>query len=335
MTAAVRILVIGVGSIGERHVRCFQRTGRAEMAICEPIDVRRQTIAQRYHIGESFRSLDEALHSSASFDAAVVCTPADRHVDMSLRLAAAGIHLLIEKPLGTSYEDVDRLGQIVDERQIIAGVAYVYRQHPSLAAMRGAIREGRFGHPVQIVATCGQHFPTYRPAYRETYYAQRETGGGAIQDALTHIVNAGQWLVGPVDYLVADAQHQVLPGVSVEDTVHVLTRQQAVMGNYSLNQHQAPNEVTVTVVCEDGAARFEYHRNRWRWMRDPGGAWQDEPGGAFERDELFTNQAHRFLDCLADRCAFSCTLQEAAQTLRTTLAIFASLASRTWQDVSA
>ena len=59
------------------------------------------------------------------------------------------------------------------------------------------IRSGRFGEPVQIVATCGQHFPHYRPAYRDTYYRDRRTGGGAVQDALTHIINAGEWLVGP------------------------------------------------------------------------------------------------------------------------------------------
>ena len=70
------------------------------------------------------------------------------------------------------------------------------------AAMKAALDSGRFGRPVQLVAVCGQHFPTYRPAYREIYYRDRATGGGAIQDAITHVLNLGEWLIGPVDRLL-------------------------------------------------------------------------------------------------------------------------------------
>ena len=58
-------------------------------------------------------------------------------------------------------------------------VAYVMRSHPALAAMRNAIQNGRFGEPVHLYATGGQHFPTYRPAYRDIYYRDRATGGDA------------------------------------------------------------------------------------------------------------------------------------------------------------
>ncbi len=50
--------------------------------------------------------------------------------------------------------------------------------------------------------------------------------GGGNQNALTHLINAGEWLIGPVDRILADAAHQLLPGVDVEDTVHVIARQQ-------------------------------------------------------------------------------------------------------------
>ena len=87
----------------------------------------------------------------------------------------------------------------------------------------------RFGRPVQLTVTAGQHFPTFRPAYKNIYYADRVQGGGAIQDAMTHYLNAGEWLLGPIDRIVADAAHQVLEGVAVEDTVHCLARHGAAM----------------------------------------------------------------------------------------------------------
>ena len=326
-----QVLVIGVGSIGERHVRCFQATGRVTAAICELDSALRQRVADQYAIDRCYEDFDRALADPC--DAAVVCTPAHLHVPMAQRLVQAGVHVLIEKPLATSLEGVAELSAAVDSGPAAAAVAYVLRNHPALAAMKQAIHAGRFGRPVQIVMTSGQHFPTYRPSYRDIYYASRATGGGAIQDALTHGLNAGEWLVGPIDRLCADAAHQVLDGVEVEDTAHLITRQGDVLGCYSLNQHQAPNESTITVICERGAARLESHRNRWRWITEPGGTWVDQPCEELQRDDLFVKQANAFLDVVEGRAEPLCTLQEAVQTLRVNLAALESAETQQWRTV--
>lgn len=323
----MKTLIVGIGSIGERHLRCFGATGRATLSFCEVNAALREQVAAKY-AATAFPDYEQAL--AANPRVVVICTPANLHIAMAARAVEAGVHVFIEKPLSTTIDGIDELDVMVHERGVVAGVAYVYRAHPSLAAMREAIRAGRFGAPVQIVATCGQNFPFYRPAYRDIYYKDRATGGGAVQDALTHAMNAGEWLVGPVTALAADLDHKVLEGVSVEDTVHVITRHGAVMGSFSLNQHQAPNEMTLTVVCQRGTARFEFHANRWRWQTQPGGQWTDEPGAPLERDTLFTRQAHAFLDAAENKAPVLCTLDEAAQTLRVNLAILSSAERRRW-----
>jgi predicted dehydrogenase len=326
------VLIVGVGSIGERHLRSFAATGRVRVSICELNPALRQTVAERHGVAGVFDSLDSALSTKPT--ATVICTPAHLHVPMALTAAKAGSHLLIEKPLSTSLQNIDALQKIVDENGRKVSVAYVYRAHPVLQAMREAIIDKRFGSPVQIVAICGQNFPHYRPAYRETYYRDRATGGGAVQDALTHIINAAEWLIGPTDNLVADIDHKILQAVSVEDTAHVLTRHGKVMGSFSLNQHQAPNETTITVVCERGTVRFEGHRNRWRWQTDPAGQWHDETGGPLERDALFTRQANAFLDTLGRGQTPLCSLAEGLQTLRVNLAILKSSENRCWEKLN-
>lgn len=330
MSRQHHVLIVGVGSIGERHLRCFHATGRARVSFVEISDTLRTTIATRYG-APGFADLDAALAQQPQ--AAVVATPANLHVSMATTLAAAGLHPLIEKPLATAIEGVDRLAAIVRERQLVAAVAYVYRCFPALAAMREALLSGKFGRPVELVAVCGQNFPTYRPAYRETYYTSRATGGGAIQDALTHLLNAGEWLVGPIDRLVADAAHRVLAGVEVEDTVHLLARHGDVLASYSLNQHQAPNEVTLTVVCTGGTVRWESHRHCWRWTIQPDEPWHDEPHEALPRDAAFVIQANRFLDAIEGRAVPACSLSEGLQTLRVNLAALASVETNAWQVV--
>ncbi|MSR58782.1 MAG: Gfo/Idh/MocA family oxidoreductase [Planctomycetaceae bacterium] len=324
------VLIVGVGSIGERHVRCFQATERALPSIVEIQEGLRNAVAERYGV-TGFSSLDAALASGPNL--AVVATPAHTHVPLALRLIDAGISVLIEKPLSTGVAGVDGLRDLIDARRVTTGIAYVYRALPALAAMKAALDTGVIGRPLQLVAVCGQHFPTYRPAYREIYYRDRTTGGGAIQDALTHVVNAGEWLLGPVDSLVADAAHCALPGVEVEDTVHLLARHGPVLASYALNQHQAPNEMTLTIAGERGTLRWEAHRNRLLTMSSPGSEWQEQQFGVMERDTPFITQAHAFLDAVEGRRPVLCTLDEGLKTLRVNLAALASVESRSWQTI--
>ena len=326
---AKNILVIGVGSIGERHLRCLQTTKRANVSICEVNQEFRGRIAQQYGVARAYDDLEAAL--ADPHDAAVIATPAHLHVSMATRLAEAGVHMLIEKPLSTGFDGIDSLADTLAQNNLRTAVAYVLRHEPALRAMREAVHSGRFGRPVELVAVCGQHFPTYRPAYREIYYANHATGGGAVQDAMTHIMNAGQWLVGPIDRLVADAAHQVLEGVDVEDTVHVLARHGNLLASYSLNQHQAPGEIDITVICENGTCRCRLYRHSWAWMTEPDSQWHEQTFDGLERDDMFIDQANAFLDLLDGKAEPTCTLQEAAHTLRTNLAVLASVEDGTWK----
>jgi len=331
--AAHRVLVVGVGSIGERHLRCFGKTGRADMSLCETNEHVRTTIADRYAVQHAYANLDEALsdHAKDPFDIAVVATPAQLHIPMAMQLAEAGIHLLVEKPLSTSLDGIDKLMVLIKQRQIKAAVAYTFRSHPVLRSMQQAVAEGRFGRPVQFVATFGQHYPSFRPMYRDIYYARWATGGGAIQDALTHVINAGEYFLGPADRVMADAANKMLEGVEVEDTVHAITRHGDAMASYALNQYQAPNEGMMTVVCERGTVRFELQNNRWVSMTEPGGAWTTEFTTTLERDDLYINQASIFLDFVEDKGQPTCTLAEGLQTLRVNLALLAEMREPHWR----
>ena len=326
------VLIVGLGSIGERHLRCFQATGRVAASVCEIDPELRGRIAQQYAVDRVYTDLETAL-GDGDVDAAVIATPAHLHVPLATLLANHGVNLLIEKPLSTSLEGVAQLEKLIRRRSLVVAMGYVLRCHPSLTAMRSALESGRFGRPVQLIVQAGQHFPTYRPAYRDIYYADRATGGGAIQDALTHLINAAQWLVGPADRLVVDAAHKVLEGVEVEDTVGMLSRHGEVFGSFAMNQHQAPNELTVTVVCTRGTVRWQLHRHRWCWMEKPDEPWREESAGNLERDTMFIAQADAFLDAVDGNSPPLCTLGEGVETLRAMRAALASVESGAWETV--
>jgi len=321
-TMSHRILIVGCGSIGERHLRCFQRTGRAELAVCDVNDSLLATVSQRYQV-PGFRDVGAAL-AAGSYDGVVICSPAHTHLGIAVQALRHGAGVLIEKPLSTRIDDVDALRSAVAAAGKFAAVAYVYHFIPGAAAMREFLRGGSLGRPLQVSVVAGQHFPTFRPAYREIYYTRHETGGGAIQDALTHVANAVEWLVGPTGRLCCEAAHQALEGVEVEDTVCVAARNGDVLVSYTLNQFQAPNEVTIQVHCADGSVRYEGHEQRWSVFRRGDSGWTHYAAPVAERDALFVSQAHAFLDGLEGKPTALCTVEEAVQTLKFNLAALES-----------
>jgi predicted dehydrogenase len=327
-----KVLIVGVGSIGERHLRCFQNTGRCDITFCEVNEELRESIAERYQIEHCFADLAAAVADGPA--AAVICTPADLHIPLARELATAGIHLLIEKPLSTNTEGIDALCALVELNSLTAGVAFVTRCHPLVQRLRREIRGlADTDQVVQATFVGGQDFPFFRPAYRDIYYARHDSGGGAIQDAMTHSVNTMQWLIGPMTSLVTDANHLVLPGVAVEDTVHVLARHGKIMSSWSLNQHQRANETTIQIICQQTILKLEFHTQRLLKMTETGQPWEVLLESQLERDDSFVAQAEMFLDALAGQGQVTCAIAEAQDTLQASLAMLESNKQRAWVDI--
>ncbi len=326
------ILVIGCGSIGERHLRCFQKTGRARVAVCDTNSKLLQEVAARYDV-PGFESLD-AAQAAFPADAWIICTPAQTHLSLTLRGLAAGMHLLIEKPLAVDLAQVDEVRAALAKTDRHVAVAYVYHTMPWVQDVRQALLDGAIGEPKHATVVIGQHFPTFRPAYREIYYTRHETGGGAIQDALTHIANMMEWMLGPTDRLFCDAAHQVLDGVTVEDTVNVIARNGPTMVNYAMNQFQAPNEVDLRIHGESGSLAMQGHQRRWGVQKLGEADWTWNVHPAVERDDWFIRQAGYFVDGIEGKPSLLSTFEEAVQTLKFNIAALESAKTGRQVEVS-
>ncbi len=316
------VLVVGGGSIGERHLRCFLQTGRAKVSLCDVSDAIRTRLAETYDVARVFDDYDAVELSD--FDAVVMCTPAHLHIPMALRAVEAGCDVLCEKPLSTSLEGVDELIAAVEAQGVTFSVAYVLRAMPPMVELKRRIDAGEIGQVQTVVCHTGQHFPTYRPAYREIYYNSHATGGGALQDAVTHMLNFVQWCLGPAKSVCCEADHLVLPDVKVEDSAGLLLRfrDNPAIGTIALNQFQTNNDARYEFAGTEGTLRLELPSWQMGVCKDEQWTWT-EPR-TFERDDFFMAQAEAFLDAMAGKHPVACTIGEAADTLRTILAALKS-----------
>lgn len=318
-------LIIGCGSIGERHLRCFQKTGRCSVAACDTNPTLLATIKERYGV-EVFASLDAAL-AEARFDSVVICTPAHLHLPIAIKLLNLRLHVFIEKPLAIDTALVPQVREAIAQAQRFVAVAYVYHLMPWVANAREFLKQGELGKVLHVSSMSGQHFPTFRPAYRDIYYTRHELGGGAIQDALTHLVNAVEWLIGPCTRVYCDAAHQALEGVTVEDTVNVTARHGQMLVSFAMTQFQTPNENTLLIHCENGSVKIETNHQRWGVMRRGDADWTWHQTPPQERDDMFIAQANAFLDGVEGRDTPLCTFEEAVQTLKFNQAALRSAAT--------
>ena len=145
------ILIIGCGSIGERHLRCFQKTGRCTVTACDTNPALLSAMRERYG-ATGFATLDEALAAS-TYDAAVICTPAHLHLPMAKRLLGLGLHVFIEKPLATTVADAERVVACAraNGRKLVIG--YILRHHPSWMKLI-ALARPELARMAQVAEAC-------------------------------------------------------------------------------------------------------------------------------------------------------------------------------------
>ena len=337
------LLVVGLGPKGRRHLRAFEATGRVRLAICDEDTEMRLAVMREHSVDRAYGSLDEALRER--HDAAVVAGSVPRRFQTALRLMEHRIHVMIEPPLGLSLEGSDEMLAMARRMRRVAATGYLWRAHPALTAMRDAVTEGRFGRPLQVIGVDARRLVDLEAdGAAGATTPSHKTGAGVIQQGLSHLLNTAQWLVGSMDYLIADAERQVLDTGPVEDTVHVIARHGRVQAEYAANQHQSIPETFLTVVAEDGCCRFDPRHDRWGWLSGEESTWQFErfsagkPGEGeaarrLDSDQLARLQAESFLDAVEGIRPPLCTLEEGVQTLRMILAALESARTHARQPI--
>jgi predicted dehydrogenase len=215
----VRIAVAGAGLIGHAHIKRAVATDSVTLsAIVDPGPVGPE-LATRYGI-PLFASLSE-LFGSDKPDGVILATPNQLHVEGALQCIAAGVPVLVEKPIADSLDGAQR---IVDAGRA-AGVPVLtghHRQHsPIMAKARSVIASGRLGSIVGIVGTALFYKPDLY--FDDNGGWRRKPGGGPTMLNLIHEVNQLESLIGDIVTVQAITSNAAR-GFPVEDTAAIIFR---------------------------------------------------------------------------------------------------------------
>ncbi|KAK6433177.1 hypothetical protein LTR95_010649 [Oleoguttula sp. CCFEE 5521] len=191
----IKIAVIGVGVIGPRHMQSVLACDGASLAaMVGPGNSARA--ASEQHGVPSFQTVEDLLDSPIVFDAAIVCTPNSTHVGISKLLLAAGIHVLVEKPISLDVESGLELVATVAKSKAQLLVGHHRRFNAQVTATKSAVDNGAIGKPIAVSGL----WMLYKPApYFQGLGAWRAASeGGVILINMVHEIDTLQYLLGSI-----------------------------------------------------------------------------------------------------------------------------------------
>lgn len=298
-----RVLVVGFGSIGRRHVRLV----RELIPTIQVVVLRHRTCPDSNDSGvdHCVTRLDKALQLRPQ--AAVIANPASEHLHVALPLAHAGVHLLIEKPISKSVDHVSELIDTCRARDIALMVGYNLRFLPSLQLLREALQSKRIGRILSVRAEIGQFLPSWRPDsdYRLGVSARAELGGGVLLE-LSHEIDYLRWLFGEVVWVSAVQRKLGDLDIDVEDTAHLILGFEPQDGNtpvvaslnMDFNRHDTTR--TCTVIGKTGTLRWDAVAGSVEMFEQGGNAWKTLFAQKPQQDESYRAEWRHFLTCIAE-----------------------------------
>ena len=259
-TETLRIALIGCGRISKNHFDAIRKVdGLSLAAVCD-IDAERAGRAGKEQGVPAYRSLDEMLRASETespFDIVAVCTPSGLHSAHGAAAAHAGKHVVTEKPMAISLTQADDLVHACDEAGVQLFVVKQNRLNPPVQLLKRAVDKGRFGRIYMANVTVRWQRPQeYYDA--EPWRGTWEFDGGAIMNQASHYVDLIQWLVGPVESVLAKTATQARRIEAEDSGVGLVKFRSGALGVIEVNVLTYPRnlEGSITVLGEKGSVKI-------------------------------------------------------------------------------
>lgn len=340
----VNIAIIGCGLIGPRHAQSILKTPYAHLiALVDPAPHGPKTAVSLNTT--HYSSISKLLSSPHKPDAAIICTPNATHVPLSLELIAAGIHVLVEKPISTSIQSGKELVEAAKKANVQLLVGHHRRFNPYLLAAKKEVDDGNLG---QVVAVQGMWCLRKDREYYDGLGEWRRSGstGGVVLINLIHEVDLLQYLLGPIVFVSALPTKKTREFEAEEGAAILLRFESGIVGTFILsdatpspwNFEGGTGENPMIPHVEPEAAAGGFYRimgSKASLSVQDLTMWSGVWTGELKREELevdkgkvpFDLQMQHFVDVVRGTAKPNCTGEEALRAMIVCEAVKRSMVS--------
>jgi predicted dehydrogenase len=318
----MRVLVVGLGSMGRRRLRNLQHLGVRELAGFEPNAQRRAEVAEEFGI-QTLATLEDGLAWGPA--ALVISTPPDHHAEYALEAARRRLPFFTEASVVA--EGMGELIDAVHEMGSLAAPSCTMRFHPAVQLIRRRLAEGAIGRPFAITHHVGQYLPDWHPweDYRSFYVARRETG--ATREIVPFELNWLTYLFGPVVELACFRGKFSKLETDIDDIYSALLRFECgVQGSLVVEVISRPAIRLARIVGEEGTLEWDWTAGRVREWETSSGRWIDHPdptpvagpGGKWVAENMYIEEMRGYLRAIEQgQSAWPLSLEDDLTLLKT------------------
>lgn len=220
MTRPIRVALLGYGLGGRAfHAPLIQATGGLSLAAIVTANAERKAAAAREHpTAKLLDSAEEVWRNRGDYDLAVISTPNRTHAPLAAAAMAAGIAVVIDKPMATSAAEARELLAECRRRNARLTVYQNRRWDGDFLTVQRLIVEGALGQVVRFESRFDRWKPVAQDVWRER--AEPEEAGGLLFDLGSHLIDQALQLFGPAAQVHAEVDRR-RPGVVVDDDVFI------------------------------------------------------------------------------------------------------------------
>ena len=258
----MKLLVIGCGSIGKRHIRNALEIGISNQNIIA-VDTRDDRLQEvkNYGVEKVFKDFEDAIKEE--FDIALICSPTSLHIKQCLTLAKLKKHLFIEKPLDSTLEGSEVLSQLVKQNKLTTMIAYIFRFAPSIEFIKKKIDENVIGKILYFRGEFSEYLPDWHPYedYRSFYMSSKKQGGGSILDQC-HIMDLCHHLIGGFESVIAINKKISSLEVDADDVSELIVKHiNGVVSSIHTDIFGRKHKKFFEIKGEDGNIEWDFYKN--------------------------------------------------------------------------
>ncbi len=264
------IALLGTGRISSKHLESISQL-KDELnlvAVCDIVKERAEEAGRKYRV-DWYTDFDQMLRRD-DLDIVSICTPSGMHPEHGIKAAKKGCHVIVEKPMAITLEAADELIHTCDQEKVQLFVVKQNRLNATMQLLKRAIDKGRFGKIFVVQSNVFWQRPQqyYDLAkWRGTW----EFDGGSFMNQASHYVDAVQWLIGPVESVMAETA-TMRRHIETEDTGSAILKfRNGVIGTINVTMLTYPKnfEGSITVIGEKGTVKVGgvavNHIDKWEF----------------------------------------------------------------------
>lgn len=314
--SGLRVLVIGCGSIGQRHISNLQSLGVTDLDVFDSNKQLLEQVKRKFHVN---------VLNSLNFDnvdCTLICTPPNSHVQLAKYALKEGSHVFIEKPLSNSLMGLNDISKLAKNNSLQVFVGYVFRFDIGLGKVKELLTKKAIGNVLSFDAYEGWYLPKWRPwqDHTKSYTASTKLGGGIILDG-SHELNYLQWLGGKVNQVFSYYSKVPKLKTKTEGLAEILLSfKSTAIGRIHLDFVNPKYNRHCEIIGDEGSIRWYFDKKTVEIQKSRQVNYKVIKYGK-DNNEMYLSELRYVLNCLNGKKNNLITLSSAKDTLEGSIAI--------------